>query len=32
MIWSPGHGDTGFTVPLFEQFMRRIMPDDDWRR
>lgn len=26
MIYSPGHGDTGFTVPLFDQFMRRIMP------
>ena len=31
MVWSPSHGDTGFTVPLFNQFMRRIMPDDDWR-
>ena len=31
MVWSPSHGDTGFTVPLFDQFMRRIMPDDDWR-
>lgn len=31
MIWSPNHGDTAFTVPLFDQFMRRIMPDDDWR-
>jgi hypothetical protein len=31
MIWSPSHGDTAFTVPLFDQFMRRIMPDDDWR-
>lgn len=26
MIYSPAHGDTGFTVPLFEQFMRRTMP------
>ncbi|QDU86930.1 hypothetical protein Pla175_02840 [Pirellulimonas nuda] len=26
MVWSPSHGDTGFTVPLFDQFMRRIMP------
>jgi hypothetical protein len=26
MIWSPNHGDTAFTVPLFDQFMRRIMP------
>ncbi len=32
MIWSPGHGDTAFTVPLFDQFMRRVMPGDDWRR
>jgi len=27
MIWSPSHGDTAFTVPLFDQFMRRIIPD-----
>ena len=32
MIWSPGHGDTAFTVPLFDQFMLRIMPGRDWRR
>lgn len=31
MIWSPSHGDTAFTVPLFDQFMKRIMPGDDWR-
>ena len=31
MIWSPGHGDTAFTVPLFDEFMRRIMPGDDWK-
>jgi hypothetical protein len=31
MIWSPSHGDTAFTVPLFDQFMRRIMPGDDRR-
>jgi hypothetical protein len=31
MIWSPGHGDTTFTVPLFDEFMRRIQPGDDWR-
>ena len=30
MIWSPNHGDTAFTVPLFDEFMRRIMPKD-WR-
>jgi hypothetical protein len=27
MIWSPGHGETAFTVPLFAAFMKRIMPD-----
>jgi predicted transcriptional regulator len=31
MIWSPNHGDTAFTVPLFDEFMRRIIPGDDWR-
>lgn len=31
MIWSPNHGDTAFTVPLFDEFMRRIMPGDDWQ-
>lgn len=31
MIWSPSHGDTDFTVPLFDEFMQRIMPGEDWR-
>ncbi len=31
MIWSPSHGDTAFTVPLFDKFMRRIMQGDDWK-
>ena len=31
MIWSPSHGDTAFTVPMFDEFMRRIMPGDEWR-
>jgi hypothetical protein len=31
MIWSPSHGDTAFTVPMFDEFMRRIMPTDEWR-
>ena len=26
MIFSPHHGSLGFTVPLFDQFMRRKMP------
>jgi hypothetical protein len=30
MIWSPSHGDTAFTVPLFDEFMRREMPK--WER
>nr|WP_153110580.1 ATP-binding protein [Propionivibrio limicola] len=31
MIWSPSHGDTAFTVPLFDEFMKRIMPGSAWR-
>jgi len=31
MVWSPSHGDTAFTVPLFDQFMHRIMPGEDRR-
>jgi predicted transcriptional regulator len=31
MVWSPNHGDTAFTVPLFDEFMKRIMPGDAWR-
>jgi hypothetical protein len=27
MIYSPAHGDTVFTVPLFDGFMKRTMPD-----
>ena len=26
MIYTPGYGETAFTVPLFDAFMRRIMP------
>jgi hypothetical protein len=26
MIYSPAHGDTAFTVPLFDGFMRRTIP------
>ncbi|MEQ1537661.1 MAG: ATP-binding protein [Sphingorhabdus sp.] len=26
MIYTPGYGQTAFTVPLFDAFMRRIMP------
>lgn len=31
MVWSPSHGDTAFTVPMFDEFMKRIIPGDDWR-
>jgi len=27
MVYSPAHGDTAFTVPLFDAFTKRIMPD-----
>ena len=30
MVWSPRYGHTAFTVPLFDQFMRRIMTGE-WR-
>lgn len=26
MIYSPAHGDTAFTVPLFDEFLRRVLP------
>lgn len=32
MIYSPTHGETAFTVPLFDSFMRRIMPGNDWKQ
>jgi hypothetical protein len=31
MVWSPNHGDTAFTVPMFDDFMKRVMPGNDWR-
>jgi hypothetical protein len=30
MIYSPAHGDTAFTVPLFNDYLKRAMPD--WQR
>lgn len=29
MIYSPAHGDTAFTVPLFDEFLRRQLPFRD---
>jgi DNA-binding MarR family transcriptional regulator len=26
MVYSPSHGEMAFTVPLFDEFMRRAMP------
>lgn len=26
MIYSPAHGDTAFTVPLFDEYLKRTMP------
>jgi len=31
MIWSPSYGDAALTFPLFDQFMRRIMPGNNWK-
>ena len=28
MIYSPAHGDTAFTVPMFEDFLKRVMPEE----
>ena len=30
MIWSPAHGQTAFTVPMFDAFMVRVIPE--WRQ
>lgn len=27
MIFSPSHGDIAFTVPLFDEFLRRVIPE-----
>ena len=29
MIYSPAHGDTAFTVPLFDAYLRRVVPFPD---
>ena len=31
MVYGPQHGETAFTVPLFDEYMRRVMPGDDWK-
>jgi GTPase SAR1 family protein len=32
MVYSPEHGDTAFTVPFFDQFMKRVIPRTTSRR
>jgi len=32
MIYSPSHGDTEFTVPLFGEFMLRVTPTAQFER
>jgi len=27
MIYSPSHGNMAFTIPLFDEFMQRAMPE-----
>ncbi len=27
MIYSPAHGDTAFTVPLFDEYLKRVLPE-----
>ncbi len=27
MVYSPSHGDNSFTVPLFDGYMKRVMPN-----
>ena len=29
MVYSPAHGDTNFTVPLFDAYMKRVMPNEE---
>jgi len=31
MIYSPNHGDTAFTVPIFEGFLKRSMPVSNYK-
>ena len=32
MICSPNYGETAFTVPLFDEFMKRILPGAEGKR
>lgn len=28
---TTAHGDIAFTVPLFDEFLKRVMPGNNWR-
>ena len=30
MVWSPSHGDTAFTVPMFDEFMKMTVPAEGY--
>ena len=32
LIYRPQHGETAFTVPLFDDYMCRTMAGDGWKR
>jgi hypothetical protein len=32
ILYSPSHGDTAFTVPLFDEFLKRVMPEAPTRK
>jgi hypothetical protein len=32
MIYSPAYGDMAFTVPLFDDFIKRVIPGRDWQQ
>jgi hypothetical protein len=27
MVYSPIHGETAFTVPMFDEFLKRVLPE-----
>lgn len=32
LVWSPHHGETAFTTPMFDAFLKRNMPGNGWRQ
>ncbi len=31
MVWTASYGDAAFTLPMFDAYLRRILPGEDWR-